>query len=384
MNKFTERMEKLEKALVQANIIDVPELEGTQKDAEGVAKAYVAPDANYAILNQKFGRLLIDEGKAFVDLVVDNSQALQLIFVDPVEAMKSSINAYDIEVTLSQTAEGEDPFATASNIAKAFNLGYDVVLQSIQLPSRVTSEQLRSMAMDGNFAQNYSNRVSKAFGNELYKMAMFASPASNADLDLDKGYNYVGNTAKGHPYRESFAGILHTIKKGYTSTKDGGSVTCTVGGKINTYDTANSKFKPILQVLEELVQVYPEDFNDSSEVKIMMSNADFLRYRIAIGKINSSTDKMESGNVKDYAGYEIIAMPYWKSIDKAVSVSSTDYYPGMVVMGRPKDMVLKINVAEIQENSQYEYKLRTYDALYNVSCVPGAIVQRMAIAHYYR
>lgn len=374
-NKFVERMEDLKKSFIQAGVIE--------DVAEDVAKAYSVPSANNTILNQKFGRLLIDEGMGYVDLVVDNNKNLQLVTVDRVNAMKSSINVIDASVKLVQVESGVDPFATAGNLSSYYNLGYDVVLQSVQLCSRIDKETLQAMGQEPDWSNRVSAQIAKGFGNEYFKMCMFATPASNADADIEKGYNYVSGSAKSKPYIGAFSGWLQTLKKGYTTTKDGSSVTCAVGGKVSTYDTDNSKFKDILTVLEELVLSYPDDYNDPSEVKIIMSEKDFLRYRIAIGKANASTDKTENGNVKYYQGYEIITMPYLKGFADVVTVSATDYYPGMIIMGRPSDMVLKINVKEIEENGSYDYKLRTYDTMYDVAVVMGVIVQRFAIAYKY-
>ncbi|MDY0388744.1 MAG: hypothetical protein RBT65_16800 [Methanolobus sp.] len=370
-NAFVQKMEKLKESLMAVQPTVETPAEGTTE------KSYVAPSANNTILNQKFGKLLIDEGNAFADLIVDNSQLLKMVNVDKVRAMKSTINVYEANAKLVQVESGVDPFATVGNLASYYNLGYDVVLQSVQLVARIDKETLMAMETEPDWSTRVSNQIAKVHGNELFKLAMFATPASGADVDVLNGYN----DGKLAPYTGSFSGWMQTLKKGYTTTKDGSSATCTVGGYVDTYDSDASKYKTINTVLEELVATYPEDYNNPSEVKIMMSMADFFKYKISVAKADSTTEKYESGKIYDFFGYEIVPVPYLKAIDKEVTVSAAPYYPGMVIMGRPKDLVLKMNISEISENSEYYPKLRTYDTIYDTPLAMGVIVQRFAVAY---
>ena len=108
--------------------------------------AYVPPTSNYNILDQNFGRgLNIDEGNTFVDLVVGQSELLNMVNIDRVSTLKSIVNVYEGDGMLVQVNEGEDPFTASGNMASYGNIGYDVVLESMQFLYRISKSTLHSM-----------------------------------------------------------------------------------------------------------------------------------------------------------------------------------------------------------------------------------------------
>jgi len=353
-------------------------------DLHAVQKSYVVPSSNADLLNQAYGRGLdLDEGNAVVDLIVNQSAMLQEVFVDPVSTLRSSINVWDGDGGLSQAEEGHDPFATVGNIATSYNKGYDVTLEPVQFLHRINKTTLLGLMNSEGWENEVSARMFRLYSNLLLKLALFGSPASGGDPDIEKGYNYVGNNAMSRP-RIGVRGWLDTLKKGYTYKKEvNGStttVTATVGAVVNTYDTSASKFKSIQAVLEEMVRAYPAE-HDGEDVVIMLSKADFLDFAFYVAGKDASTSKYESGQVYAIGGYKLMIIPFLQSISKTVTVSAVEYYPGMVLMGRTKDLVLKINNKFIDMNSDYYPKLRTRDTIYDIPVAFGAIIQRFVIAY---
>ncbi len=348
-------------------------------DLHAVQKSYVVPSSNADLLNQAYGRGLdLDEGNAVVDLIVNQSAMLQQVFVDPVSTLRSSINVWDGDGGLSQTEEGVDPFASAT-IGSSYNKGYDVTLEPVQFLHRINKTTLLGLMNSEGWEDEVSARMFRLYSNLMLKLALFGSPASGGDADIEKGYNYVGNTAMGRP-RIGVRGWLDTLKKGYTYKKDGSTVTATVGAVVNTYDTSASKFKSIQAVLEEMVRAYPAE-HDGEDIVIMLSKADFLDFAFYVAGKDASTSKYESGQVYAIGGYKLMIIPFLQSISKTVTVSAVEYYPGMVLMGRVKDLVLKINNKFIDMNSDYYPKLRTRDTIYDIPVAFGAIIQRFVIAY---
>ncbi len=353
------------------------------KSVDPVEKSYTKPSANHAILNQQFGRGLdIDEGQAFADLVVNQSGFLQEVFVDNVDTLKSTINIYEGNGALSQTPNGTDPFATSGNLASFYNLGYDVNLETMQFLYRIIKEQLLAIMKKEGWSQSVNERMFKVFSNELLKLALFGVPASGADDDISKGYNYVGNTPMGAP-RIGVRGWLDTIKKGYTYVKDGATLTAAAGGVVNTYDTSTSKYKAIDVILTEMAKAYPSEFADP-DVKIFCSSSDFIEYKAILASKNATVDRFEAGDINGVLGTKLVPVPFLKSTSTEVTVSGDPYYPGIVLMGRAKDLVIKQNIAGISMDSIYDPKLRTYDTIYDVPLAFGAIIQRFVIAYRVR
>jgi len=350
--------------------------------------AYVPPTTNYNILDQNFGRgLNIDEGNTFVDLVVGQSELLNMVNIDRVSTLKSTVNVYEGDGMLVQVNEGEDPFAASGNMASYGNIGYDVVLESMQFLYRIPKSVLHSMKNAVDWRNDVNSRMSRLFSNMLIKQAMFGSPGSGADADIQYGYNYTGTALMGRP-RNGVRGWLDYLKKGYTYSKGGNSYTATVGGVATTISSGNGSsvvFKSITDIVEDLVKVYPAE-HDGEDVVIMMSKADFLDFMFSVAKKDASTMKYETGRVYSVAGYNIMILPFLHHVRKTITAkpaggSETTYYPGMVLMGRPKDLIIKMNTAGINFDSEYYAKLRTYDSIYDVPLAFPVIPQRFAIAH---
>lgn len=358
-------------------------VEKMMQELNGVQKSYTPPSSNYDLLNQVYGRGLdLDEGMAVVDLVVNQSALLGEVFVDQVQTLSSAINVYDGDGSLSQTEEGADPFATADNIADNYNKGYNVTLEPIQFLYRIPKTTLLGLMKSSDWETRVGERMFKTYSNLLLKQALFGTPVTGGDTDIEHGYNYVGATPMGRP-RIGVRGWLDTLKKGYVYKKDGSDVTATVGGVVNTYDTDASKFKSIQEVLEEMIKAYPAE-HDGEDIVIMLSKADFLDFAFYVAGKDASTNKYESGQVYAIGGYKLMIIPFLQSISKIVTISATPYYPGMVLMGRPKDLIIKVNNQFIDMNSEYYSKLRTRDTIYDIPLAFGAIIQRFVIAYRVR
>ncbi len=345
--------------------------------------AYVPPTANYNILDQNFGRgLNIDEGNTFVDLVVGQSELLNMVNIDRVSTLKSTVNVYEGDGMLVQVNEGEDPFTAPGNMASYGNIGYDVVLESMQFLYRISKSTLHSMMNAANWRNDVNNRMATLFSNLLIKQAMFGSPASGADLTIKYGYNYVDGEFMGRP-RVGVRGWLDYLKNGYKYLKGGVEKTAVVGGVANIMGE-NSKIKSIEAIVEDLVKVYPSE-HDGEDVVIMMSKADFIDFMFSVAKKDASTEKYESGRVYSVAGYKIMQLPFLHHVNKKITVSinstPTDFYPGMVLMGRPKDLIIKMNTAGVNFDSAYYAKIRTHDSIYDVPLAFPVIPQRFAIAY---
>lgn len=351
--------------------------------AENVGKSYTPPLSNNDILNQKFGRGLdIDEGTTMVDLVVDQSHFLQSVYVDRVTTMKSTVNVYDGNGALTQTPNGDDPFATAGNLASFRNLGYDVSLETTQFLYRIFKEQLLAIQKEAEWETRVNEQMGKVFANLLVKQAMFGVPSTGGDTDIEHGYNYVGTVAMGAP-RIGLRGWLDLLKRGYTYKQDGATKTATVGAVVNTYDTVKSEFKAINTILEEIVKSYPAEF-DGEDVCIMLSRADFIDFAFYVAGRDASTAKYETGKVYEIGGYRLMIVPFLQPASKVVTISGSDYYPGFVMMGREKDLIIKMNVAGLDIDSTYYPKLRTLDTIYDIPIAFGAIIQRFCIAYRVR
>ncbi|MCK9482260.1 MAG: hypothetical protein M0R38_10935 [Bacteroidia bacterium] len=381
INNAAENMELLSKETdVTKAIKEILGLSNQKTD--DVQKDYTTPAADMNILDQNATRQLdIDAGNTMVDLVVNQSSFLNEVFVDRISTMRSVVNVYDGNGMLVQAEEGVDPFTTAGNLANFNNIGYDVNLEPMLFLYRINRTQLQAIENSANWMVDINRRMGNVFSNLLLKQALFGTPASGGDTDIEYGYNHTGTALMGRP-RIGVRGWLDYLKNGYTY-KAPGTGTDTIalpGGFVETWDADKSAFKPINTVLEDLTKAYPAE-HDGEDVVFMMSRADFLDFMYYVAGNDASTAKYESGKVYSIAGYKIMILPFLHNYKKTVTVGLTDYYPGMILMGRPKDLIIKINYRYIDYSREYSSKLRTLDSIYNVSLAFPVIVQRFAVAY---
>jgi len=381
VNNAAENMELLSKETdVTKAIKEILGLSNQKTD--DVQKDYTTPAADRNILDQNATRQLdIDAGNTMVDLVVNQSSFLNEVFIDRISTMRSVVNVYDGNGMLVQAEEGVDPFTTAGNLANFNNIGYDVNLEPMLFLYRINRTHLQAIENSANWMVDTNRRMGNVFSNLLLKQALFGTPASSGDTDIEYGYNYTGTALMGRP-RIGVRGWLDYLKKGYTYKAPGtGADTIALpGGFVETWDATKSEFKPINTVLEDLTKAYPAE-HDGEDVVFMMSRADFLDFMYYVAGNDASTAKYESGKVYSIAGYKIMILPFLHNYKKTVTVSSTNYYPGMILMGRPKDLIIKINNTYIDYSREYSSKLRTLDSIYNVSLAFPVIVQRFAVAY---
>lgn len=345
-----------------------------------VQKDYVAPNLNNDILNQRHGRLLIDKGAGYLDLVVSQSEFLSKIDFQKVDASDCDITVYDNEAKIIQVANGVNPFDTDANLSTYFELGYNLVLQSMQLCYKITDEQMRSMQQIKGWTNILSSQMSKAFSNELMKVALTATPSSGDDT-LKNGYNWItGSTYKGKPYI-GMTGLLYHMKHGYTYDKDGSPVTVTPASTKNAYDISGSKFKSLMNLMDEMLIDYPSEFMVESEVKYFMSIADKIKYRIERRNLNEFNGTTSEKAIADnHSGIEIVAVPFLKSLQTKVTVSGTDYYPGMMWLGRWNDLKIRANMAMVTEKYHHDVMKREYQMMYETQMNFGTIPQRIVVA----
>lgn len=386
MSNVAENMELLNRETdVTKAIAEVLGL--SKQKTDGVQKTYTAPAADYNILDQSATRQLdIDAGNTVVDLVINQSGFMNEVFVDRISTMRSTVDVYDGNGMLVQAAEGEDPFNTAGNLANFHNIGYDVNLEPMLFLYRINRTQLQAIESSANWVVDTNKRMGNVFSNLLLKQALFGTPSSGGDVDLNYGYNHTGTALMGRP-RIGVRGWLDYLKKGYTYNLPGTDTPATAlpGGFVETWDSTKSEYKPINTVLEELTKAYPAE-HDGEDVVFMMSRADFLDFMYYVAGNDASTAKYESGKVYSIAGYKIMILPFLHNYKKTVTATPTDgsptnYYPGMVLMGRTKDLIIKINNKDIDYSREYSSKLRTLDSIYNVSLAFPVVVQRFAVAY---
>ena len=220
------------------------------------------------------------------------------------------------------------------------------------------------------------------FANQLTDLALTGVSTSSSNLDI-KSYSWIsGTTFRGQPYI-GLQGILEHIDNGYTYLESGSTKTASVGGRVPTYDTGGSRFKTIDVVIKELIKAFPRKYK-TADVKIFLSDNDFLDLQVLLAEAgvgnNNNLVRVENLDIYKYLGYELVPVRQFASIADTVTVSAVPYYPGLVLMGREKDMMMIQNVTTATFGEEVKVLDRCYNHVTDVKVGFCTIPQRMAIA----
>ena len=353
----------------------------SEPTTEGEAtKSYTPPASNYEILNQRHGRLLIDEGAGYLDLVVDQSMFLKMVDFRKVMGDKASIPINDLEAHATQVEDGVDPFDTAGNLSTYKEIGYDLTLETVKLCHRVKEEQIRAMMRVAGWTQTLSTQIAKASANEMLKIALCSTPSSG-DNDLKAGYNYnfVTSAYKASPYI-GMKGWLFWLKHGYTYDKDGSSVPVSPAHVVDTY--VDGAFLSIIEILDALLLDFPTEYLVAEELRYFMSYQDKIKYRQERRKLYEfGQTNTETGDAEHHMGIKIETISFLKSYNSKVTISAVDYYPGMIWLGYIKDLKIRANMEMVEERFRYDTMKCVLDTMYITQFNFGTIPQRTAVAY---
>jgi len=381
-------LNKLEKALVATGgVLEniCKQFNKTAENANGadVNKSYTEPKDNYTLTNQNIGGVLPeDDARLFFTTIVKQSDFLNRIRKVQTNALVKDIDINNLTGKLVQVPEGTDP--ASGDFASTNNMGFKVYLQSVQFFYQLTFEELASYAKDPMYKQEKMADMSNEFANQLTDLALTGCDTSTSNLDI-KAYSWIsGTTFRSQPYI-GLQGILEHIDNGYTYTESGSTKTASVGGRVSTYDTDNSKFKTIDVVIKELIKAYPKKYKDNS-VKIFLSDNDFLDLQVLLAEAgvgnNNNLVRVENLDIYKYLGYELVPIRQLASIADTVTVATVPYYPGAVLMGREKDMMMIQNITTASYGETLDVMQRCYKHVTDVKVGFCAVPQRMAIACY--
>ncbi len=348
---------------------------------EGVEKSYTAPASNYTITNQNIGGVLPpDVARLFFTTVVSQNEFLKGIRKVETNAMLKQIDVNNMSGSLVQVPEGTDP--SSGDFAVAGNEGFNAYLQSVQFFYKITFEEMATYAQNPNYKSERLADMMTEFSNQLTELALTGS-ASGANLDI-KAYSWItGTTFRGAPYI-GLQGILEFIDNGYSITKrssDGSAKTISVGGRVSTYDTTASKFKSVSATIKELIKAYPRKYR-GTDVVIFLSDNDLLDLQIEMAESTTELVYQKELNIYKYLGYTLVPIRQLASINEVVTVSNVDYYPGMILMGRMKDMIMIQNTVNMTYGEQLDVLKRQYAYVNDAKIAFCAIPQRFAIACY--